>query len=216
MTVTYKANPQQTLEWEDSCVETRRDLTSRKKRLRMMKLKKTDAVLDLGCGDGLNIMLLNQIGIKKVVGMDISKKLLRMAEERNPKTKFFVGSAQKTPFKANSFDIVLIDSVLHHLMEYDNAVKEVKRILKKGGRLCFMEPHQSFLRRVIDFICILPLSNYYPIIGKRARAYKEEFELMTHWLLTEDEFLNTLNKYGFKKVFLAEDFLSIVASYKKP
>ena len=154
MTTTYKINPHQTLEWEDSCVETRRDLKSRKKRLRMMKIKKTDSVLDLGCGDGLNIMLLNQMGVKKPVGMDISKKLLKMAQERNPKTKFFVGSAQKTPFKPNSFDIVLIDSVLHHLMEYKDAVKEFKRILKPGGRLCFMEPHQSLIRRAIDFICI--------------------------------------------------------------
>lgn len=216
MTITYKANPHQTLEWEDSCVETRRDLNSRKKRLRIMKIKKSDSILDLGCGDGLNIMLLNQMGIKKVVGMDISEKLLKMAEERNPKTKFFVGSAQKTPFKANTFDIVLIDSVLHHLMEYGDAVKEFKRILKSGGRLCFMEPHQSLARRIIDFVCILPLSNYYPIIGKRAKAYKEEYDLMTHWLATEDEFLDTLNKNGFKKVFLTEDFLSIVASYRKP
>ena len=181
-----------------------------------MKIKKTDSVLDLGCGDGLNIMLLNQMGVKKPVGMDISKKLLKMAQERNPKTKFFVGSAQKTPFKPNSFDIVLIDSVLHHLMEYKDAVKEFKRILKPGGRLCFMEPHQSLIRRAIDFICILPLSNYYPIIGKRAKAYKEEYDLMIHWLATEGEFLNTLEKHGFKKVFLVEDFLSIVASYRKP
>ena len=78
-----------------------------------------------------------------------------------------------------------------------------------------MEPHKSFLRGLIDFICVLPFSNYFPVIGKRAKAYKQEIVLMTHWLNTENEFLDTLKKYDFKKVFLMEDFLSIVASYRK-
>ena len=211
----YKINPHQTLEWEDSCVETRRDLKSRNGRLRMFNIKKTDSVLDLGCGDGLNIMLLNNMGIKEVIGVDISKKLLKMAKANNPKTKFYVGSAESLPFRTNSFDIVLIDSVLHHLMEYEEPAKEIKRVLKKGGCLCFMEPHKSFLRSLIDFICILPFSDYFPVIGKRAKAYKQEIELMKHWLTTEDEFLDTLKKYGFKKVFLIEDFLSIVAAFRK-
>lgn len=214
--VTYKINPHQTLEWEDSCVETRRDLKSRQRKLSMFGIKKTDFILDLGCGDGLNISLVRKMGVKKIVGVDISKKLIRMAKKNNPKTKFYVGSAQSIPFKANTFDIVLVDSVFHHLMEYDDAAKEIKRVLKKGGRLCFMEPHSSLVRRLIDFICILPFSNYYPVIGKRAKAYKEEYELMTHWLDTENEFLQVLEKRGFIKVFCDIVFLSIVACYRKP
>lgn len=211
----YDVNPHQTLEWEDSCVETRRDLKNREKRLRMFSIKKTDSVLDLGCGDGLNILLLNRMGIKKVVGVDISKKLLEMAKENNPKTKFYVGSAESLPFKDSTFSVVLIDSVLHHLMKYDKPIREIRRVLKKGGKLCFMEPHKSFIRSLIDFICVLPCSNYFPIIGKRAKAYKQEIELMSHWLATEDEFLSALQKNNFKKVFLTKDFLSIVASYVK-
>jgi len=211
----YKVNPHQTLEWEDSCVETRRDLKSREKRLRMFNIKRTDSVLDLGCGDGLNVALLNKIGIKKVVGVDISKKLLRMAKKKNPNTKFYVGSAETLPFKASSFNIVLIDSVLHHLMDYGKPAREIKRVLKKGGRLCFMEPHKTLLRSLMDMVCILPFSNYFPFIGKRAKAYKQEIELMTHWLATEDEFLDTLKKNGFRKIFLIKDFLSIVAAFRK-
>lgn len=181
----------------------------------MFNIEKTDSVLDLGCGDGLNIKLLRQMGITKIVGVDISKKLLKMAQTNNPRIKFYVGSAQKIPFKTNTFDVILVDSVFHHLMDYDDAAKEIKRVLKKGGRLCFMEPHKSLIRSLIDFVCVLPFSNHFPIIGRRAKAYKEEIELMTHWLSTENEFLNALKKYGLKKVFLNIDFLSIVASYKK-
>lgn len=211
----YKINPHQTLEWEDSCVETRRDLKSREKRLKMFNIKKTDSVLDLGCGDGLNINILNKMGINNIVGVDISEKLLKMAKKINPKTKFYVGSAESLPFKASTFNIVLVDSVLHHLMEYEEPIKEVKRVLRKEGRLCFMEPHKSLLRSLIDFICVLPFSDYFPVIGKRAKAYKQEIELMSHWLATENDFLDNLTKYGFKKMFLIKDFLSIVASYRK-
>lgn len=213
--VYYKVNPHQTLEWEDSCVETRRDLKSRKKRLTMFNIKKTDSVLDLGCGDGLNINLLKKMDVEEVVGVDISKKLLKMAQKNNPMTKFYLGSAESLPFKENTFDVVLIDSVLHHLMEYEKPTKEIKRVLKTGGSLCFTEPHRSLLRSLIDFICMLPFSDYFPIIGKRARAYKQEIELMTHWLATEREFLDVIKKNGFKKIFLIEDFLSIVAAFRK-
>lgn len=212
----YKANPHQTLEWEDSCVETRRDLRSRRKKLDMFNLKKTDTVLDLGCGDGLNVSLLYEMGIKKVIGVDISDKLLKMAKVNNPKAKFYLGSAQKIPAKDSTFNIVLVDSVFHHLMEYGEAVREIKRVLKKEGMLCFMEPHKSFIRTSMDFVSTLPFSNYYPFIGKRAKAYKEEIDLMTHWLLTEDDFLSTLEEQGFKKKFYKVVFLSIVACYKKP
>lgn len=182
----------------------------------MFNIKKSDMVLDLGCGDGLNISLLHKMGIKKVVGVDISEKLLKMARANNPKAKLYLGSVQKIPFKANTFDIVLVDSVFHHLMKYGEAAKEIKRVLKKGGRLCFMEPHRSLVRNFIDFVSVLPLSNYYPFIGKRAKAYKEEIDLMSHWLETEEEFLSILEEEGFKKEFCKVVFLSIVACYKKP
>lgn len=173
-------------------------------------------VLDLGCGDGLNIAILWKMGIKKMVGVDISGKLLQLAKRNNPKIKFYLGSAQKIPFKSNSFDIVLVDSVFHHLMGYEDAVKEIKRVLRKDGCLCFIEPHKSLLRSALDFVSVLPFSKYLPLIGNRAFAYQEEIELMSHWLRTEDEFLEALRQYGFKKKFLREDFLSIVACYSKP
>src|SRR3989344_833127 len=100
----------QTKHWEEACVETRRSLTQRKRRLKLFRIKKTDRVLDLGCGDGLNIKILVQKGNKNVVGVDISRELLEEAKRLNPKAKFFQASAKKLPFKDSSFDIVLVDS----------------------------------------------------------------------------------------------------------
>lgn len=213
--IVYSANPHQTLEWEEACLKTRRNLKSRERRLRQFRIKNDDCVLDLGCGDGLNISILRQMDVDKVVGIDISKELLELAKQTNPGTKFYVGSAQKIPFKAESFDVVLVDSVFHHLMEYEDTAREIKRVLKRGGRLCFIEPHKSLLRSALDFVSILPGSQYLPFLGNRVVAYRQEIDLMTHWLKTENEFLKALERHGFKKKFCREDFLSIIACYNK-
>lgn len=211
----YSANPLQTPEWETACLKTRRNLKSRKKRLDQFKIRKSDIVLDLGCGDGLNITLLHKMGVKNISGVDISPELVALARKNNTKTKFKIGSAQKIPFKANEFDVVLVDSVFHHLMEYSGAASEIKRVLKPKGRLCFVEPHNSPIRGLLDFVSVIPGSEHLPFIGNRAAAYREEIDLMTHWLNTESEFIETLVKNGFKEEFKRVDFLSIIASYKK-
>ena len=205
----------QTKEWENACIHTRRDIAKREKRLQIFSIKKTNKVLDLGCGDGLNVGILHKLGIKDVVGVDISTELLKEARKNNPKAKFILGSAEKLPFKAQTFDIVFVDSVFHHLLEYNKTIIEIRRVLKPHGLLCFIEPHRSFFRWLLDFISILPISSFFPVIKERRIAYLGEKRFMTHWLATEDEFYKKLEKGKFKKNFLRQDFLSVVGEYRK-
>lgn len=205
----------QTHEWEIACVKTRRSKEKRKKRIRLFSIKKKDKVLDLGCGDGLNISILHSLGIRDVVGVDISKELIRLAKKNNSKTKFYVGSAEKLPFKKETFDVIFVDSVFHHIIDYQKVVKELKRVLKKNGKLCFIEPHKSPLRLMIDFICVLPISKFMPILKERREAYLGEIDFMTHWLATEKDFYQTLEKNKFTEEFTRKDFLSIVGQYKR-
>lgn len=210
-----KTNFKQTEEWEDACVHTRRNLKKRKQRILAFSIKKNDKVLDLGCGDGLNIEIFKELGIKNVVGVDISEKLIKQAKQKNPNTEFYVGSADNLPFKNNSFDVVFVDSVFHHIIDYDLTVKEIKRVLKKNGLLCFIEPHRSILRAILDFICTLSIAKYMPLLRERSIAYLGEINFMKHWISTENEFYDALVRNGFKDNFKKESFLSIVAEYKK-
>jgi len=116
----------QTRSWEQACLKSRRNLNSRKRRLLLFKIKKTDKGLDLGCGDGLNLKLLKEMGIKDLTGVDISEDLIEKAKKMNPEVKFYLASAEKLPFKSNSFNIVLVDSVFHHFLRYDKALSEIK------------------------------------------------------------------------------------------
>lgn len=205
----------QTKQWEEACIKTRRNLKRREDRIKLFKIKKTDKVLDLGCGDGLNIVLLNDLGIKKVVGVDISRDLLKEARKNCPKAKLYVGSAEKLPFRVNMFDIIFVDSVFHHLLDYDKAIKEIRRVLKKNGFLCFIEPHKSVIRSGLDFVSVMPISKFIPVLKERREAYLGEIHLMKHWLATEEEFYKKLSKNKFKKMFSKSELLSIVGKYKK-
>ena len=83
----------------------------------MFQFKPSDRILDLGCGDGLDIQLLRDYGCTNMVGVDISTKLLHAARKRNPGIRFFRASAVTLPFPDATFDIVLIDSMLYHIEE---------------------------------------------------------------------------------------------------
>lgn len=205
----------QTREWEEACIKTRRNLRRRKNRLSYFSINRKDKVLDLGCGDGLNVAIFRETGVKNVVGVDISNDLIKNAQKNNPKNKFYVGSSEKLPFTANAFDIVFVDSVFHHLVNYDKSIREIKRVLKRGGELCFIEPHRSIFRNMLDFVSILPISAYLPFLKERSKAYMGEIEFMKHWLATEDEFYNCLTRNNFSKVFCHTSLLSKIAKYKK-
>lgn len=203
-----------TRKWEDAFLKQRRGLSSRQKRLKLFNIGSKDIVLDIGCGDGLDILVMEKMGVKNITGIDISRRLLHLAQKTNPQAKFYLAEVDKLPFEKNKFTIVFVDSVFHHLLRYEKSLLEIKRVLKPGGFLCFIEPHQSFIRRVLDFTCKLPLSNYLPGLKQRRVGYLEEKELMEHWLETEEEFYNLLQKLGFRKILFKIDFLSMVAKYQ--
>ena len=102
------------------------------------------AVLDFGCGSGQNSLLLARRGAK-VFAMDISESLIQLARRRleingiDSGVHFFTGSAHDIALAAESVDIVYGIAILHHL-ELPLVAREVKRVLRKGGRAIFQEP----------------------------------------------------------------------------
>jgi ubiquinone/menaquinone biosynthesis C-methylase UbiE len=96
-------------------------------------------VLDYGCGFGIESILLSH-KIKRITAIDLDKekisifnKLLSRINIRN--IKALVANGQDTPFKDNSFDTVFCNESLSHVSDIKLALKEIKRILKKGGQI---------------------------------------------------------------------------------
>lgn len=98
-------------------------------------------VLEYGCGTGSYAFDLADRGAM-VVGIDISETAIEVARAKtgsadNP--RFQLGNAEELEFADASFDVVCGTSILHHL-DIERAVRELRRVLRPGGRALFYEP----------------------------------------------------------------------------
>lgn len=206
----------QSAEWEEACLGYRRNMWWRTRRMKKFDIHPSYKVLDLGCGDGLNMVVLRELGVRDIVGVDISQKILQEAKKNNPKNTFYRAPAEKLPFQKETFDVVFLDSVFHHLLEYKPALLEIHRILRKGGYLCFSEPHASWIRKILDELSLSPMSRFIPILHKRHEHFEEgELPLMRRWLKTEPHFDTTIQSLNMKKIFYRVDFLSRIGKFQK-
>ena len=100
-------------------------------------------VLDLGCGDGVSeIFMQKYFSNWRVEGIDVSKESIEMAKTQQlSNANFAVYDGINIPFADNSFDIVFVAGVLHHVefSLHDAMMTEMKRVLKEGGRLLIYE-----------------------------------------------------------------------------
>ncbi|WXG46349.1 MAG: class I SAM-dependent methyltransferase [Candidatus Atabeyarchaeum deiterrae] len=97
--------------------------------------------IDIGCGNGsLVIALAGMHASLKVVGVDLSDEMVRLARNRAMKAglgervTFKKGDAQRIPYPDGSFDLVVSTLSLHHWSEPRKVFDEVARILKRGGK----------------------------------------------------------------------------------
>jgi ubiquinone/menaquinone biosynthesis C-methylase UbiE len=99
-------------------------------------------VLDLGCGTGANMQMLIEMGAE-VVGVDMSEFALKYCKEK--KLDVVLGTAEKIPFEAGKFDLVLASDVLEHIENDANAVTEIKRVLRPQGVFISTVPAHQWL-----------------------------------------------------------------------
>jgi SAM-dependent methyltransferase len=104
-------------------------------------------ILDVGCGTGANLELLAQYGDAE--GVDISTDALEFCRARGLE-KVRLGAAETLPYEDNSFDIVTALDVVEHLDDDVGGLKEMRRVLKPGGRALLFVPAFMFLWGVQD------------------------------------------------------------------
>ena len=106
------------------------------------ELADCNRVLDVGCGGGDQAATLVEAGIPEVVGIDASPYMVAHAHENYPHVNFSARAAENTGFADGEFDGVCISFVFHEIPpKYgEQAIAEIHRILKPGGKLIIAEP----------------------------------------------------------------------------
>ena len=109
-------------------------------------------VLEIGCGNGHGGYLLNQLGPKSYIGLDVMEEQVNIARRKYPQYKFIVQDATDLSQYADaSKDVVIIFGVLHHIPEWRKTLDEIARVLKPSGQLFLEEPRGVDLK-FFDFL----------------------------------------------------------------
>ena len=101
----------------------------------------TGRVLEIGIGSGLNLPRYSA-NVRQVIGLEPSPKLLGMARQaghRSFPVDLIEGSAEETPLAKASIDTVVTTWTLCTIPDASRALYEMRRVLKSGGRLLFVE-----------------------------------------------------------------------------
>lgn len=110
--------------------------------LRNMQLSKNSAILNIGCGTGGTIDMLEKYGTLENV--DTSQEAVNYLKKRNI-TNVKKVNGIKLPFRDSTFDLVIALDVLEHIKEDSKALKEWHRVLKPGGKLLITVPAYQWL-----------------------------------------------------------------------
>jgi len=98
-------------------------------------------VLDVGCGEGQVARLAAAGGARRVVGVDPTQAQLTVARARDGGPVYGRADAAALPFGSGSFDAVVACLVFEHIDAVDEALSEVGRVLRSGGRFLFFLNH---------------------------------------------------------------------------
>lgn len=170
-------------------------------------LNGNDKVLDFGCATGtIAASIANQVG--EVYGIDISPKMIRIAEERAQarainNIHFSPSSIFDELFEKSSFDVILAFSILHLLKDTEKAIRRIHELLKPGGYFICLTPclgEKKFIRTLLSLIYkigILPAIRCFTISELESTLIHQKFELVKSECLDDNplEYFSIAKRY---------------------
>lgn len=127
-----------------------------------------DQILDVGCDSGDDARTIAKlVGGGRVVGVDLSAEVIADAQRRSERSglpvEFHVADAHRLEFPDASFDACRSDRTFQHLKDTRQALRELIRVTRPGGRIVVSDPDWGTLivdaadrevtRRLLNFRC---------------------------------------------------------------
>ena len=106
-----------------------------------------ERVLDIGCGEGNHLLLLNKMGLD-ITGVDVSPFMIDRARKRlGPRCTFKKGRAEDLPFDDNEFDLAVMINTLEFLDSPMEALREAGRVARRSVFIGVMNSLSCYCQR---------------------------------------------------------------------
>lgn len=140
--------------------------------------------LEIGCGRGVGVdLIFSEFGADQVDAFDLDPDMVRQAADRlatyGNRVRVRVGDVEQIDAKDASYDGVFDFGIIHHVPEWRQAVREVYRVLRPGGRFYSEEVLRDFI--------------VHPV-------WRRLLEHPQHDRFAHAEFIETLQSVGFRLV----------------
>ena len=157
-------------------------------------------VLDAGCGSGPLAAALQDRGAA-VTGFDSSAAMVDLARGRlGADADLQVADlGEPLPFQDDAFDLVTASLVLHYLEDWSGPLRELRRVLRPGGRLILSVPHPSvylFNHQGQDYFTTTQYSEDFEFDGQRAE--------LTYWHRPLHAMTDAFTETGFRIAVVSE------------
>jgi len=106
--------------------------------------------LEVGCGRGQGVeLVLRLFGAEEVEAFDLDPRMISLAKRRlhacRDRVRLWVGDVTRMPVEDGRYDAVFDFGIIHHVPEWRDALKEIFRVLKPGGRFYCEEVLARFI-----------------------------------------------------------------------
>jgi ubiquinone/menaquinone biosynthesis C-methylase UbiE len=149
----------------------------------MTSVKNIQTALEIGCGNGNGTTLIKKYFCpKNIIAIDLDEKMIGIAQKRNKDAtvSYKVMDASKLDLPDKQFDAIFDFGIIHHIPNWKDCLKELKRVLKPNGELIIEDLSiDSFTRGIGKLWKILSVHPY-------------------ECIYTPKQFTEFMNKIGFK------------------
>ena len=163
------------------------------------------SILDIGVGTGKSMKsFLKKHRFRRAVGCDFSEPMLQRAKERLGSSASYVNcDFHEIPFHDQTFDLATGSFILRSVQDMGLFLSEIKRVLKSGGKIAFLELTRPRQSTVWNLIYKPYLKLWVPLVGRLFTRHDHAYEFLSRSIQTfasPEDIKAQMLKMGFRDV----------------